>query len=46
MAVAEAGTVPAVAAKGAAGAPGLILGSWTGPVIQGYPGSFAAVGLG
>lgn len=40
----EAETVPAVAARGAAGAPVWILGSWTGPVIQGVPGNLAAAG--
>lgn len=44
VAAVEAETVPAVAVRGAAVAPVWILGSWTGPVIQGYPGSFAAVG--
>lgn len=42
VAAAEAETVSVVAARGAAVAPVWILGSWTGPVIQGYPGSFAA----
>lgn len=44
VAAVEAETVPAAAAaaRGAAVAPVWILGSWTGPVIQGYPGSFAA----
>ncbi len=43
VAVVEAETVPAVAAMGAVEAPVWILGSWTGPVIQGYPGSLVAV---
>lgn len=44
VAAVEAGTVPAVAARGAAGAPVWILGSWTGPVVQGDPGNLAAAG--
>lgn len=41
----EAETVPAVAAeRGAAEALVWILGSWTGPVIQGHLGSLAAAG--
>lgn len=36
-------TVPAVAVREAAEALVLILGSWTGPVIQGEPGNLAAV---
>lgn len=44
VAAVEAETVPAVAARGAAEAPVWILGSWTGPVIQEYPGNLAAVG--
>lgn len=39
-------TVPAVAVRVAAEAPGWNLGSWTGPVIQGYPGNSAAAGPG
>lgn len=40
----EVETVPAVAARGAAEPPVWILGSWTGPVIQGDPGNLAAAG--
>lgn len=43
VAAVEAETVPAVAARGAAEAPVWIQGSWTGPVIQEYPGNLAAV---
>lgn len=44
VAAVEAGTVPAVAVRGAAEAPVWILGSWTGPVIQGEPGNLAVLG--
>lgn len=44
VAAVEAGTVSAVAARGAAEALVWILGSWTGPVIQGDPGNLAAAG--
>lgn len=43
VAAVEAETVPAVAVRRAAEAPVWILGSWTGPVIQGVPGNLAAV---
>ena len=46
VAAVEAETVPAVAARVAAEALVWILGSWTGPVIQGYPGNLAAAGPG
>lgn len=46
VAAVVAETVPAVAVRGSAEAPGWILGSWTGPVIQGYPGNSAAAGPG
>lgn len=42
VAAGEAGTVPA--ARGPAVVPVWIRGSWTGPVIQGEPGSLAAAG--
>lgn len=46
VAAVEAETVPAVAARGAVEALVWILGSWVGPVIQGYPANLAAVGPG
>lgn len=46
VAAVEAETVPAVAARGAVEVPVWILGSWTGPVIQGYPVNLAVVGPG
>lgn len=46
VAAVEAGIAPAVAARVAAEAPVWILGSWTGPVIQGYPGNLSAAGPG
>lgn len=42
----EAETVPAVAVRGAVEVPVWIPGSWTGPAVQGCPGSLAAVGAG
>lgn len=41
---AEDGTVTAVAVRGSVEVPVWDLGSWTGPVIQEWPGSLAAVG--
>lgn len=41
---AEDETATAVAVRGSAGVPAWVLGSWIGPVIQGQPGSLAAVG--